>query len=72
MTLGRVGSGLGPDITALRDIRQLSPATELYAAGGVRDADDLNRLHSLGLSGVLLASALHDGRLSADALDAYN
>ncbi|HWX13321.1 MAG TPA: HisA/HisF-related TIM barrel protein, partial [Methylocella sp.] len=33
------------------------------AAGGLRDASDLMRLREAGVSGALVASALHDGRL---------
>ena len=33
---------------------------EFYAGGGVRNRDDLNRLESIGVKGVLMASALHD------------
>ena len=46
------------------------PRKRLYAAGGVRGADDLRELRALGCAGVLVASALHDGRLGRDALEA--
>ncbi len=72
MTLSRVGSGLGSDIAGLRHLRNLSPRTKLYAAGGVRNASDLNRLHALDLTGVLIASALHDDKLSRETLAGYD
>lgn len=65
MTLARVGSGLGPDFARLEALRRCTPRTQLYAAGGVRDAADLHRLKALGVSGALLASALHDRTISA-------
>jgi phosphoribosylformimino-5-aminoimidazole carboxamide ribotide isomerase len=37
----------------------------LVAGGGVRGADDLARLADAGCDGALVATALHDGRLSA-------
>lgn len=64
MTLARVGAGQGPDLERLGAIRARAEGRRVYAAGGVRDADDLHRLAELGVAGVLLASALHDGRLS--------
>jgi uncharacterized protein related to proFAR isomerase len=33
------------------------------AGGGVRGPDDLRGLHACGVKAVLVASALHDGRL---------
>ena len=63
MTLARVGAGGGPDLDRLRALRAMSPTTHLYAAGGVRGAEDIRALIGLGCAGVLVASALHDGRL---------
>jgi len=65
MTLARVGAGRGPDLAALERIRSLKPEARLYAAGGVRDGADLERLAGLGADGALVASALHEGRLDA-------
>lgn len=63
MTLARVGVGAGPDLERLRAVRARAPGKRIYAAGGVRGAEDLASLRALGCEGVLLASALHDGRL---------
>lgn len=72
MTLAAVGSGAGPDLGRLAEVLALSgPARRVYAAGGVRDARDLRELERLGCAGVLVASALHDGRLGAAELAAY-
>jgi phosphoribosylformimino-5-aminoimidazole carboxamide ribotide isomerase len=68
MTLARVGSGEGPDLARLRQIMVKNPGRRLYAAGGVRDLDDLKGLNDAGAAGVLVASALHDGRIGPDAL----
>ena len=63
MTLHRVGSGAGPALDRLDDVRRRAPAARIYAAGGVRGAADLMELHRHGVSGALIATALHDGRL---------
>lgn len=68
MTLARVGGAAGPDLDRLRAVRALAPEKRVYAAGGVRGEADLQELKALGCAGVLLASALHDGRIGRDAL----
>jgi phosphoribosylformimino-5-aminoimidazole carboxamide ribotide isomerase len=63
MTLARVGSGAGPDLARLTAIRRAAAERSVYAAGGVRNADDLAALARAGLAGALVASSLHDGKL---------
>lgn len=70
MTLARVGSGEGPDLAALERAAaraaRIGRHPSLYAAGGVRGPDDLERLAAAGAAGVLVATALHDGRIGPD------
>jgi phosphoribosylformimino-5-aminoimidazole carboxamide ribotide isomerase len=70
MTLARVGSGAGPDLDRLRAIRDIAAGRSIFAAGGVRDRADLAVLKREGIAGALVASSLHDGRLSGDDLAA--
>ncbi len=61
LDLARVGTGRGaggfePGAT---------PGVEWFIGGGVAGADDLRVLGRLGYAGVLVGSALHDGRISA-------
>jgi len=63
MTLARVGSGIGPDLARLVAIRAAAPDKAIYAAGGIRDGQDLADLKQAGIAGALVASCLHDGRL---------
>jgi phosphoribosylformimino-5-aminoimidazole carboxamide ribotide isomerase len=65
MTLERVGSGTGPDLDTLRELRSRAPRTSLVGAGGIRDEADLARAQDAGADAWLVASALHDGRLSS-------
>jgi phosphoribosylformimino-5-aminoimidazole carboxamide ribotide isomerase len=60
-----VGRGVGTE-EMCGQCRRRWPALELTAGGGVRGPDDLRRLASMGVDHVLVASALHDGRLSRD------
>jgi phosphoribosylformimino-5-aminoimidazole carboxamide ribotide isomerase len=63
MTLSRVGSDTGPDFSLLDQLRTKAPTKKLFAAGGVRGGEDLIELNRRGISGVLVASALHAGRI---------
>jgi phosphoribosylformimino-5-aminoimidazole carboxamide ribotide isomerase len=63
MTLARVGSGAGPDLDRLAAVRAIAGERSVYAAGGVRDAQDLAALKRLDIAGALVATSLHDGRL---------
>jgi len=63
MTLARVGTGHGPDLARLAWVRAKAPRSRIYAAGGLRGPEDIPPLADLGVSGILVASALHDGRL---------
>ncbi len=69
LDLAQVGSDAGIGTEALcRDLLDIDPELELLAGGGVRNVADLLRLQSIGVSGVLIASALHDGRLGREDL----
>ena len=66
MTLSQVGSNLGPDEYRLGELIKHKNAHRIYAAGGVRDLADIQHLTKMGVSGVLIASALHTGKLTAN------
>ncbi|MGA9866281.1 MAG: HisA/HisF-related TIM barrel protein [Acetobacteraceae bacterium] len=69
MTLARVGAQAGPDLARVAAIASRAPGRFIYAAGGVRDADDLRALAATGAAGVLVATALHSGALSPSDLN---
>lgn len=68
MTLSRVGSQSGPDLELLRSLTKQNSDKKIYAAGGVRHKDDLHALADMGVAGALIASALHDGHITASDL----
>src|SRR5262249_4205511 len=57
-----LGSGTGTELVCRR-IALTYPHVDLIAGGGIAGAADLDRLAALGVSGALVASALHDGRI---------
>lgn len=62
--LARVGIGAGPDLPTIARVRRAVPDVLLVAGGGVRGAHDLAQLADAGCDGALVATALHDGRLT--------
>ncbi len=68
MMLHRVGLKKGVDLQCLQCLNNISNITKhnIYVAGGTRDLNDLRYLRSQGVSGVLLATALHDGSITQE------
>lgn len=67
LDLHRVGTDTGVGTEPLcRQLREQHPKLELTAGGGVRGIDDLRRLADAGCDAALVASALHDGRITRD------
>jgi HisA/HisF family protein len=59
MNLSRVGTDRGPDTDGIKSLVGMSNGTAIFAAGGIRDARDLEALADLRAHGALLATALH-------------
>lgn len=68
MNLDHVGERSGPNLEQLKALKQRSQHSQLIAAGGIRDQQDLIRLAEQGIEQVLVASALHAGTLTAAEL----
>jgi phosphoribosylformimino-5-aminoimidazole carboxamide ribotide isomerase len=65
LDLAAVGEGGGVGTESLcGELAAEYPEVEVLAGGGIRDREDLLRLRRLGVRGALVASALHDGRLT--------
>ena len=66
MSLDRVGSFGGPDLATVADIRRRAGNDRtIVGAGGVRNVADLSAAAEAGADAWLIASALHDGSISA-------
>ena len=64
LDLARVGERGGPAEREVAAARAALPAgVRLWVGGGVRNRADVQRLGGLGVEGVLVATALHDGLL---------
>jgi len=64
LDVARVGGKAGPDTEMVNRIRRVVTGAALLAGGGVRGPDDLKLLTQIGCDGALIATALHDGRLT--------
>lgn len=68
LDLAHVGVSAGPvaeTIELCRYFRHFHPDGEVITGGGIRNANDLIDLANAGIDAALVASALHDGRLTA-------
>jgi phosphoribosylformimino-5-aminoimidazole carboxamide ribotide isomerase len=68
LDLTRVGSAMGPDLDLLSRVHAAIPGKALVAGGGIRDLRDLARLSAAGCDAALVATALQEGDLTADAI----
>lgn len=60
--LNKVGSNAGINEDFLRDISRISHHNILFG-GGIRNMDDINTLKEIGISGALVATAVHNGKI---------
>lgn len=67
LDLERVGSGEGVKVDFLKKVIT-DVGVDVYVGGGVRDINDLVELRNLGVSGALIATALHTGKISIEEL----
>ena len=67
LDLGSVGmkSGL-PTLELCRELNDFAPNSRLITGGGVRNPNDLKQLADEPIDGILVASALHDGSITAE------
>ncbi len=68
--LSRVGSSAGPIYPEALQIRS-EYRGNILLGGGVRNASDLAMLQKKGFNGVLIATALHAGKLSPQEIAHY-
>ena len=65
LDLANVGAGKGTGTLELcRKLSSTYPQMKLAAGGGIAGMDDVQQLAASGVSTVLIASALHDGRIT--------
>lgn len=68
LSLDKVGTAGGPDHKIVNDVLDCATVPVLVG-GGIRDIADIRHLQKQGVSGVLVATALHSGTLRREELD---
>jgi phosphoribosylformimino-5-aminoimidazole carboxamide ribotide isomerase len=68
LDLTRVGSEEGVDSAFLHEVLK-SVNLKVFVGGGVRNMDDLLKLNDMGVFGVLLATALHSGKITVEDME---
>lgn len=67
LDLARVGTGQGVNLRVVKKILQ-EAKVEVLTGGGISSIKDLEELRDVGVSGALLATALHTGKITAKEL----
>ncbi len=67
LDLDRVGTEHGANVEVLKEVLKKTKV-EVLVGGGIRDLQDLEEIKNLGVSGALVATALHNGKLKVDEL----
>lgn len=65
LDLSRVGSSQGVDISLAASLVAKLPVFRLLIGGGIAKPEELEELNSVGVAGVLIGTALHDGTVDA-------
>lgn len=68
LDLDRVGSGRGPDLDRLREVRSAVPDARLAVGGGIRGEEDVRAAADAGCAECLVATALYGGDLPPEAV----
>ena len=67
LDLDRVGTEHGINLALLRSVLEKT-GVEVLVGGGIRSIQELEELRKLGVSGALVATILHNGKLEVDEL----
>lgn len=67
LELDRVGSENGTNLTLIRNVLEKTEL-KLIVGGGIRNMQEIHELSSLGVSGALIATVLHNGKVAVEDL----
>jgi phosphoribosylformimino-5-aminoimidazole carboxamide ribotide isomerase len=61
----------GPAFDLYKDITNEFPELCVFASGGVRNIDDINRLYDAGVYGVIFGRAFYEGKITLKEIDDF-
>lgn len=69
--ISKDGAMAGPSFDLYSKLLKEFPNLCIFASGGVRNMDDIKRLQSIGLYGVIFGKAYYEGNISLDDIDEF-
>jgi len=69
--ISKDGAMQGPSFRLYREILMAVPGLRLIASGGVTSAKDIDDLHDIGCSGVIIGKAIYEGKISISDLTRF-
>ena len=69
--VSRDGTMVGPNFDLYEKLVKMFPNAHIIAAGGVRSADDIEKLQELGVYAVIFGKAFYEGKIKIDDLKRY-
>ncbi|MFW9867734.1 MAG: 1-(5-phosphoribosyl)-5-[(5-phosphoribosylamino)methylideneamino]imidazole-4-carboxamide isomerase [Candidatus Thorarchaeota archaeon] len=57
------GTLAGPDFDRIKKMKQTLRKVSIYAAGGIRDMEDLKKLENIGIKGVIIGRAFYEQKI---------
>ena len=69
LAISRVGSDKGPDNKTISNLQAIMSNKNIYYGGGIRNTSDIQQLRNAHIQGVLLASILHNGKLTQQEIN---
>lgn len=65
------GQLAGPSFDLYKKILNKFPDLKLFASGGIRSVDDIDKLQDLGVYGVIFAKAFYEGKIELKSLQKF-
>jgi phosphoribosylformimino-5-aminoimidazole carboxamide ribotide isomerase len=70
--ISKDGSLEGPSFSLYEDLSKRFPELSIFASGGVRHMEDIQRLNDIGVYGVIFGKAFYEGRITLKEIAAFN
>lgn len=61
----------GPSFSLYQELQEKFPALKIIASGGVSGIEDIEKLHDMGLYGVIIGKAYYEGRIRLRDLEKF-